>query len=94
MRDSACPQVGRAHTSLTPSPVPAEDLWLESFLRDEAKIKEANLKKYLPLLTENEIDEEVLKRATDEKLEKWGISAGGDRERILAAIGKRLGKRE
>ena len=81
-----------AEEKLAGTPKPFE---LESFLRDEAKIKAEKIDGYLKKLRdENDNDEEVLKRATDAKLEKWGVSAGGDRKRILAAIEKRAGKKE
>lgn len=71
---------------------------LESFLRDEAKIKEANVNKYLPLLNENEVDEEglrVLATKSEEvikaELEKWGVSAGSDRVKLAEAIVRRFG---
>ena len=69
-----------------------EPLELKSFLRDEAKIDEEGVEQYLPLLKRNKIDGAVLMRATDEKLMAWGVTAGGDRERILAAIEKRIGQ--
>ncbi len=62
---------------------------LERFLRNEAKIKAENVKKYLPLLQQNEVDEEGLHLLTDAMLLKWGIKADLDRAKILAAAQKR-----
>lgn len=69
-----------------------EPLELKSFLRDEAKIDEEGVEQYLPLLKRNKIDGAVLMRATDADLKDWGVAAGGDRKRILAAIEKRIGQ--
>jgi len=76
------------------SPATQRPFELESFLRDEAKIDADGVKEYLPLLKKNKIDEEVLKLATDADLKEWGITAGGDRKRVLAAVEKRTGKKE
>ena len=70
---------------------------LGPFLRDEAKIKEANVKKYLPLLNENKVDEEglrVLVTKSEEvikaELKEWGVSAGNDRVKLAEAIVRRF----
>ena len=71
---------------------------LESFLRNEAKIDEDGVKEYVPLLNENEVDEEGLrvlatdpKRDIEARLEKWGISVDADRLKLAEAIVRRFG---
>ena len=56
------------------------------------------MKKYLPLLRENEVDEEGLrvlatepKRDIEARLEKWGVSADSDRLKLANAIVTRFG---
>ena len=88
---SLVPLCSRPPATVQPPLPPFE---LESFLRDEAKIKEANVKKYLPLLKENEVDEAGLHLLTDAMLLKWGIEADLDRAKILAAAQKRTAGRQ
>ena len=73
----------------------AKPFELESFLRDEAKIKPENVKKYLPLLQENEVDEARLHLLTDAMLKEMGINLPLDRASILEAAKRRTsGKME
>lgn len=58
--------------------LPRPPFELESFLRDESDIKEANVKKYLPLLRKNKVSEAVLRalatkpeRDIEARLREW-----------------------
>ncbi len=63
---------------------------LKTFLSEEAGIKAENVQKYLPLLQANEVDEKAITLLNEGDLEKFGVSAGGDRKKILAARDKRV----
>ena len=82
------------HSRLVPAQQPLPPFELESFLRDEAKIKEANVKKYVPLLNENEVDEARLHLLTDALLKEIGIGLPIDRASILDAVQKRIAGRK
>ena len=71
-------------------------MWLESFLRDEAKIAKADKRaKYKEIFDKNDVDEAGLHLLTDAMLLKWGIEADLDRAKILDAAKQRTsGKRQ